>query len=209
MKQTLTAVVLGIIALVGSLLWTTQADAQETYLIGVGDRLSVEVLEDPSLNRAATVLPDGRISFPLAGTISVAGRTISQVEAAITAAIAENFASEPQVFVSVQPRAPDGLITPEDREPRIRVYFLGEVGNPGVRNLRTGVTFLQAMAQAGNLSNFAATKRIQLRRTDAVSGQQQLYTINYKAILDGAAVINDFRLAEGDVIIVPERRLFE
>lgn len=209
MKQTLTAAMIGLAVLVSGLFGSLQAQAQESYRIGVGDRLTIEVLEDPSLNRATVVLPDGRISFPFAGTIAVAGRTVGQVEASITAAIAGNFAAEPQVFVAVQPRSVDGFNEPEERGPRIKIYFLGEVGNPGVRDLRSGVTFLQAMAQGGNLTNFAATKRIQLRRTDPDTGEQKLFTINYKSILDGAAVANDFPMADGDVIIVPERRLFE
>ncbi len=66
----------------------------------------------------------------------------------------------------------------------------------------------QALAESGGLTRFAADKRIQLRRTDPRSGQQSITPINYRALADGA-VMNDFPLADGDVILVPERRLFE
>ncbi len=43
------------------------------YKIRSGDSLSIEVLEDASLNRVLLVLPDGNVSFPLAGNVKAAG----------------------------------------------------------------------------------------------------------------------------------------
>jgi polysaccharide export outer membrane protein len=54
-----------------------------------------------------------------------------------------------------------------------------------------------------------ATKRVQLRRRDPQSGQEYVYKINYRAISDGAALTGNVYLSEGDVILIPERRLFE
>ena len=67
---------------------------------------------------------------------------------------------------------------------------------------------LQAIALAGGLDRFAATKRIQLRRSDS-TGQERLYLFNFKAVERGGAIQSMITLREGDVIIVPERRLFE
>ena len=72
-----------------------------------------------------------------------------------------------------------------------------------------GTTLLQAIALGGGLDRFAATKRIQLRRTDASTGQERLYLFNYNAVERGGAVQSMITLREGDVIIVPERHLFE
>ncbi|PJN94182.1 sugar transporter, partial [Amaricoccus sp. HAR-UPW-R2A-40] len=55
---------------------------------------------------------------------------------------------------------------------------------------------------------FAATKRIQLRRRGA-DGQEQIFVFNYKAVERGAAIESMITMREGDVILVPERRLFE
>ena len=68
-----------------SLLVANAAAAQSGYQIQPGDTLSVEVLEDPSLNRSVLVLPDGTISFPFAGSVRASGRSSSQVSDAITA----------------------------------------------------------------------------------------------------------------------------
>ena len=75
--------------------------------------------------------------------------------------------------------------------------------------MQPGTTLLQAIALAGGLDRFAATKRIQLRRTDPSTGQERLYLFNYNAVERGGAIQSMITLREGDVIIVPERRLFE
>jgi polysaccharide export outer membrane protein len=60
----------------------------------------------------------------------------------------------------------------------------------------------------GGFTKFAAIKRVQLRRADA-SGSEQVYFLNYPAIEAGEISGGRATLADGDVIVVPQRRLFE
>lgn len=195
-----------IVALWGLMLTITSAAAQNGYLIKPGDTLSIEVLEDTQLNRSALVLPDGSFNFPFVGNVRAAGRTAAQVQSVISSGIAGNFASAPNVFVSVRSLKPEDLT--EEDEDAIDIYFMGEVGKPGLTPVAPGTTFLQAMSQAGGFSKFAATKRVQLRRTNG-RRRQGLYIINYHALSRGAYLNQDVILQDGDVILVPERRLFE
>lgn len=193
------------LVLTGAAAW-----AQSEYRLRAGDTLNVEVLEDPTLNRDVVVLPDGRFSFPLAGSVPAAGRTVDQVRASVTEALAGNFATAPTVFIGVRPapptpRAPAAPVAAQT----ISVYVMGEVQSGGAIEVKPGTTFLQALAQAGGVTPFAATRRIQLRRTDPRTMVQNVYPINYRAIMDGAQLPREIRLMEGDVILVPERRLFE
>jgi polysaccharide export outer membrane protein len=182
---------------------TTQASAQEGYLIQPGDVLRVEVLEDPGLNRNTLVLPDGRISFPLAGGVPAAGRTIEQVQADLAARIASNFAITPSIFISLDqvaaPRAAAGTGAPAT----IELFVLGEAANSGKLDVKRGTTLLQAFAQMGGFSPFAATKRVQLHRAG------QITTFNYDAIERGTSNAGATVLQDGDVIVVPQRKLFE
>lgn len=188
----------------------TAAQAQEEYRVKPGDTLTIEVLEDTSLNRSVVVLPDGRFSFPFAGAVTGSGRTVGQIEAAIKSGIGSNFTVEPNVFVSVQPgRSTAPAAAGSGRGRTIDVYFLGEVNAPGGKEIDRGTRFLQAVALAGGMTRFAATKRIQLRRTDPKTGQETVYTFNYRALARGAAAPSNPTLIDGDVILVPERRLFE
>ncbi|WP_262386578.1 hypothetical protein ROLI_045150 (plasmid) [Roseobacter fucihabitans] len=184
----------------------TLAHAQSEYRVQPGDGLNIEVLEDSSLNRSVVVLPDGRFNFPFAGTILAAGRNAVQIQSAVTTAIQSNFSNPPTVFVSVAPSAQNAADVEKDGE--IDVYFLGEVNTPGVISVEPGTTLLQAIAVGGGVTRFAAIKRIQVRRTNPQTGVQNVITLNYKALAKGTAS-NVIELKDGDVILVPERRLFE
>ena len=171
------------------------------YRIQPGDVLAITVLEDETLNRQTLVLPDGRISVPLAGSVHASGQSVEAVERAIADRLASNFAVRPSVFVSV--------VSVDEEEETFPIYVLGQVASPGLVEVLPGTTLLQAVALSGGLDRFAATKRIQLRRTDPATGQERLYLFNYRAVERGGAITSMITLREGDVIVVPERRLFE
>ncbi|MBO9436745.1 polysaccharide biosynthesis/export family protein [Ruegeria sp. R13_0] len=172
------------------------------YRVQSGDRLQIEVLEDESLNRDVLVRPDGRITMPLAGTLAASNRTTEQIEGDLSRMLSPNFASPPTVFVSLS------SIAEEDEVEPIDVYVVGEAASPGRYEVEPGTTLLQLFAEMGGFSRFAATKRVMLRRTDR-AGNEAVYKFNYDAILEGAGNGAATRLVDGDVIIIPQRRLFE
>jgi polysaccharide export outer membrane protein len=179
------------------------ASAQD-YRVRPGDVLQIEVLEDSTLNRSAIVLPDGKISLPVAGSIRVAGRSLGEVQAELTSRLAPGFATAPTVYVTMSALAERVPATPKV----ISIFVLGAANAPGKIEVSPGTTFLQAIAQAGGLSPFAAKKRVQLRRVDK-SGNEQVYQIDLDAIERGVAGGGTTRLISGDVIVVPQRKLFE
>lgn len=183
--------------------------AQSNYVIQSGDTLQIEVLEDGSLNRSTLVLPDGTISFPMAGTVAARGRSVDQLRNDLSAALAPNFATSPNVYVSVAAVAPKPA--PVEVGPNtIDVFAIGEFAEPGRKEVKRGTTLLQFLAEAGGLSRFAAEKRIELHRTDSSSGRITTYKFNYRTPAGGSSGISGAtRLVPGDVIKVPQRRLFE
>ena len=200
-----------LIAVMAFFLTVTGAVAQGVYQVRAGDTLTIEVLEDPSLNRNVLVTPDGTFSFPFAGNVRARGFTTSQIADRLASSIGANFATRPNVFVSVsglREVRPSGPRAPAEA-PTISVFFMGEVGEPGEREVAPGTTFLQALSQSGGLTNFANARRVQLRRTDPQTGAENVYTINYRALERGARMEQNIVLADGDVILVPQRGLFE
>lgn len=187
---------------------STGAFAQSSYQIRSGDSLQVEVIEDPSLNRTVLVLPDGSINFPLVGTIPAAGRSINEVRTDLASALASNFASAPNVFVGVGTLAEVAPRAAASAAATISVYAMGEVTSPGKAEVAPGTTILQFIAQAGGFTRFAAQKRIQLRRIDRKSGAEQVYLFNYDRV-GVSGIAGSSRLQSGDVIVVPQRKLFE
>ncbi len=197
-----------LIGLLAAVLIAPAALAQGSYRIQPGDVLQMEVLEDPALNRSLLVLPDGSVSVPLAGSVQASGQSIDGLRAAISDRIASNFAAKPTVFLSVNQLAAPKVATGTGTGPTISVFAMGEVTNPGKVSVSPGTTLLQFLAQSGGLTRFAATKRIQLRRTDAKTGMETVYNYNYKAVQEGASA-PAIVLKSGDIVVVPERKLFE
>jgi polysaccharide export outer membrane protein len=184
--------------------------AQQSYRIRAGDTLRIEVIEDATLNRSALVSPDGRISVPLAGHIRAAGRSIEAIQADLTAQLAANFQSTPNVFVAVERLAVRRAATPRapEPDPTMEIFVLGEVGSPGKMTVAPDSTVLQVFAQMGGFTRFAATGRVQLRRTND-SGVEDVYELDYDAIEAGMSNDGMVKLSPGDVIVVPQRWLFE
>jgi polysaccharide export outer membrane protein len=180
--------------------------AAQNYAIRPGDTLRIEVIEDPNLNRTVLVPPDGQIVIPLAGAVRASGRSVGQVQAELATKLGPNFATPPNVYVSV-----DQVATSTGSGTAVKtiaVYVMGEANKPGRFDLDRGTTLLQALAATGGFSKFAATKRVQLRRVDK-SGVEKVWQFNYKDILSGKSRGGMTRLADGDVIVIPERGLFE
>lgn len=172
------------------------------YTIAPGDSLRIEVLEDEALARQVLVLPDGSITFPGAGSLRVAGMTPAAAGSLLTERLKAQFANVPSVYVSVVSLAQPG----EALEKPNVIYVMGEIGKPGALETLEGITLLQAIAQAGGYTRFAATKRIELHRIDPSSQTEQVYVYDAKK---GTGISGATLLTEGDVIVVPERRLFE
>jgi len=185
----------------------SMVSAQGSYKIQPGDVLTIEVLEDASLNRNALVLPDGTVTVPLVGSIAAGGLTLGAVQAAIISGLTPNFASAPNVFVSVQSIPVRAAVGAGHVD--LGVFVIGAVNNPGRIDVERGTTLLQFLAESGGFTRFAAKKRIQLRRTDSNSGRTVVLKFNYSAVENGQASGQSIVLRRGDVIIVPERRLFE
>ena len=198
------------VAAVVALTLATAAIAQNSYKIRNGDILRVEVIEDPSLNRTVLVSPDGRISMPLTGAIRAAGKSIEEIQSQLATGLTASFAARPNVFVAVERLAERRPVTPREPapDPVMEIFVMGEVAKPGKVTLAPGATVLQAFAQMGGFTRYAASSRVQLRRP-AADGTEAVYTLDYKAIEQGTSNAGSTVLAPGDVIVVPQRRLFE
>lgn len=84
----------------------------------------------------------------------------------------------------------------------VTVYCLGEVARPGALVFKSTdrVTLLSAIAQAGGLSDRAASKILIKRKAE--TGPEREVTADYKRIVAGKDP--DVELLEGDVVVVKE-----
>jgi polysaccharide export outer membrane protein len=182
--------------------WAVQGPALAQYMLQPGDVIQLSVWQEPRLDRQIVIAPDGTIALPLAGRIQAGGRTAAQVEQAIAANLAPQYTDELDVTVQV-------LTRPELDEADIppTVYVMGEVTSPGQFPVQKPTTVLQAIALGGGLSPFAAERRIQVHRK--LGGRDQIHVFDFRAFQDGLNPAGNIVLVPGDVVVVPERGLFE
>ena len=63
--------------------FSCSAGAAERYLLNAGDELDISVWNEETLQKQVIILPDGMISFPLAGQLVAQGKSITDVQAAL------------------------------------------------------------------------------------------------------------------------------
>jgi polysaccharide export outer membrane protein len=163
--------------------------APADYRIGPGDSLGISVWKDEALTRQAVVLPDGKISFPLIGQLTAAGRTVDQLTREIEQELLKYV---PDMTLSVGVQQVNSMW----------VYVIGRVNSPGRFALNADVSALQALAMAGGLNPFAKRGDIKIFREVAGGGTKILY-FDYDKVSEGEDIRQNVKLQRGDVIVVP------
>jgi len=157
------------------------------YVIGPEDALHIAVWREADLTASLPVRPDGKISLPLLDDVQAAGLTPKQLADSITEKL-KKFLADPRVTV---------VVTQINSK---RIYLVGEVLHVGATPMLPNMTVLQALSSAG-LNQFANTKRIYVLRTE--NGKQQKLPVNYRKLVKGEQIEQNYLLQPGDTIVVP------
>lgn len=159
------------------------------YRIGAGDVLQVSVWKEPEASAGnVLVRPDGMISTPLTKEIHVAGLTPSQAEKAITEKLVK-LIEEPEVTVVVSGMASK------------KIYAVGAVKREGPIPYTYSMTVMQAIAEAGGLTDYAKRSKIYVLRND--NGKESRFPFRYDDILKGEHMELNIPLLPGDTLVVP------
>lgn len=155
--------------------------------LALGDRFEVRVFHEEDIGGAFQVQEDGTIDFPLIGRVSVLGKTQAELAALLEAKLSEGYLRDPHVTVILTARE------------NLEVSVLGEVTQPGSFPYVEKLTLVQAISNAGGLTELAQIRRVKLTRKGAQG--VGTYEVSVKAITDGRA--EDILLQPGDIIFVP------
>lgn len=158
------------------------------YKMHAGDEIEVSVWKEEDLQRDVIVRPDGKFSFPLAGEIVAAGRTIEQIRGDIETRL-KVYIPEPVVTVSV--KGIEGN----------RIYIIGQVNKPGSYVMNPQINVLQALSLAGGATPYAALNDIIVIRGSG-TGQTSI-EFRYNEISRGRSLEKNIQLESGDVVVVP------
>jgi polysaccharide biosynthesis/export protein len=164
---------------------TSQAGPE--YVIGPEDALHIAVWKEADLTASLPVRPDGKISLPLLDDVQAAGLTPKQLADSITEKL-KKYLADPRVTV---------VVTQINSK---RIYLVGEVVHVGATPMLPNMTVLQALSSAG-LNQFANTKRIYVLRTE--NGKQRKLPVNYRKLVKGEQIEQNYLLQPGDTIVVP------
>jgi len=160
----------------------------QSYLIGPGDVLEISVWKEEALTKLVTVLPDGKISFPLIGETMATGKTVAQLKDEIETRLAR-YVPDPVLSVSIY------------QMNSLNIYVVGKVNQPGRFALNANADVLQALAMAGGLNSFA--KRGQIKVFRKQDGNTKIFDFDYDDVTDGKKLDQNIQLVRGDVIVVP------
>ncbi len=166
------------------------APVSDEYRIGAGDVLEINVWNEPQASVVAVaVRPDGKISLPLIKEIDVLGKTPLELQKILTGK-----------FEGMIRGADVTVVVKEIRSKK--VYLVGSVGKAGpIPLISDHMTVLQALAEAGGLSQFARRGKIYVLRT--VDGKKVRMPFDYGAVIKGEHMEQNIILLPDDTIVVP------
>lgn len=172
------------------------SSAPRPYMIGPYDEMTITVYGIQAMtDREVQVDAGGYISFPLAGSIQVAGQTPREVEQEITSRLQAKHVRNPEVSVNMT-KTVSQVVTVD-----------GQVTKPGLYPALGDMTLMQAVAQAEGTTEFAKLEDVVVFRN--AGGQRYAALYNLGAIRRG--MYEDPRMYAGDIIVVGEshaRRMF-
>lgn len=121
------------------------SENDEQFVLGVGDKIVVEVYNESDLTTRARIDKSGVIKFPLIGHISVVNKTPKELTRELENAFFDGYLVAPLVSVLVEEYRP--------------FFIRGEVRLPGIYAYTLGLTVDQAIAVAGGLKDRASRSK--------------------------------------------------
>lgn len=174
-----------LIAIAALLLSSCAFAAEET--IDPGDKVKVTVLGAEDVSGVFSVAADGSITMPVGGASKVGGKTTDEAAAQLKSALAR-YVKEPQIRVELQ------------KSPWY-VTIAGRVKKPGGYAISSHTTLLELLGVAGGEDTNANLGAINVVRASS----KDPLTINLQSFIDGKDIKGNPVLANGDIIMVPEK----
>jgi polysaccharide export outer membrane protein len=164
---------------------TDDAPIPNDYPLGVGDQLVVQLFGKDNQILTLQVGRDGEVAFPKLGSILLAGLRFEEARELVKSRVKEQLIGVEAVVNMGRMRA-------------INVFMAGEVEVPGAYSFSAMSTVMQALFQAGGVSEIGSLRNIQLVRQGEVTSNLDVYDLLMRGDAKG-----DMRLQSGDVVFVP------
>jgi polysaccharide biosynthesis/export protein len=163
----------------------------DSYTLGPGDRLRVDIFNVPEYSGEFYVLADGTVNLPVIGAIRVQGATIQRTSSVLTGYFSR-YVKRPIVTISlVAPRPVQFAIAGE-------VTRAGSYTIPFTLENRKFPSISQAIQLAGGTTQTANLRQVKVRR--AATGR--IITVNMLDVLQRGNTSQDISLRDGDTVYI-------
>jgi len=159
-------------------------------LLHCDDLIQITVFQENDLTTETRITKAGSITFPLLGTVQLAGKTIAQAQEEIRSRLDKDYIINPHVTIAVIEYS------------KLWVTVLGQVQKPGNAEIPagSGLDLLGAIALAGGYAPDADTAHINIRRL--VNGSEVVLTVNAMELARDSNA-KPFMVQPGDAVNVP------
>ncbi|NQS98434.1 MAG: polysaccharide export protein [candidate division Zixibacteria bacterium] len=182
---------LGLITL--SILLTSVGNAaNDEYVIKPNDMIQTYTFGAPELNINTSVPPDGMISFPMAGEISVLGLTADNLTRVLEERLS-HYLINPKVNVFITAYNP------------LKVYILGAVRVPGAYDYKPGTRLTDYISEAGGFDIDADSKHCYIYPLNQDKPRKE---INLKKLLESPESDWDIEIEPFDTIFLKPKSGF-
>lgn len=161
------------------------------YVLQPGDLVDIQVFREEEMNRTLRISGDGTITFPLVGTVEIAGLSIQDAQDKL-AEYLRTYLREPQVSMLVKEYGNKS------------VYVLGQVKRPSSIQIppEKQLTVLEAISSVGGFTDIANTSKVRVLRME--NNQQKTIDVDVSQITKLGNKALDIALMPGDVVFVPQ-----
>ena len=148
------------------------------YQLGSGDKVRINIFNQADLSGEYMLDGNGQFSMPLIGTVDANGLTATELEALLVSRYKPDYLVNPRIFIQVGNYRP--------------YYLMGEVASKGAFPYQPGLTYLEAIANAGGFTYRAKDEYVYVIRGDDPEQNEIKLSI-------------DENVQPGDIIRVAER----
>lgn len=179
-----------------------QTPTPANYTIGPQDRLSIAVVDEPTLTKIVTVGSDGTFDYPYIGVVKAGGLSLRELQQEITSRLKEKYLRNPQVSIEV-----------ETYRSQV-VYVWGQVRLPGAVALTGNTNLTEALAKAGSPTPDAGSYiEINRRPREMPPGTDPATVVKPVPERVSMADLQSGRaqsilLSDGDTVFVPKAETF-
>jgi polysaccharide export outer membrane protein len=170
----------------------------DKYKLRVGDKISLQILEDRDAPRGLVVADSGELDVPYVGRVAAAEKTCKQLAEELKARLEKEYYYRATVIIALD--VANKFLG--------RIYVWGQVRNQGPIDLgvNENLTVGKAILRAGGFGDFANKKRVKVVRGGGKEGAaKQNFELNLIDILENGQTERDLVLQPDDFIIVPSR----